>query len=471
MNQKISLKKENREKSFFTFDGTEIFGILSWLLTRSERGTKIASAFLDRYFSAGKSRLFQRLGIAKYQNHPALKIAQRILKELNPRCRYSFINNFLVNAVLEGNKKRYQVINGKKEVLAPFTVLISPTMRCNLRCEGCYAGEYSRKDDLEIDIIDRIVSEGKEMGVYLYTILGGEPFLRTDLFKIYRKHKDAVFQVFTNGHLLNEELCHQISDLGNVAPMVSIEGFEEQTDKRRGNNSFKKALNAMHLLKESGVFFGISVVPTRYNTEVVTSNEFIDFILEEGAFVLWYFLYMPVGRDPDLSLMPTPEQRNMVRLTTERIRKEKPLLVVDFWGDAPLVGGCIAGREYIHINSKGEVEPCIFFHFAVDNIKEKSLKEVFHSQFMESIRRRIPYSSNLLKPCMIIDHPHILREVCLENKPKPTHPGMERLLNEFASILDIYAKNLSNLYDPIWKEEFQPQGPHLHKNPSVHEYS
>jgi MoaA/NifB/PqqE/SkfB family radical SAM enzyme len=454
MVQKISEKKASTKKNTFTFDGVEIFGILSWFLTRGERGTRIASTFLDRYLSVSESRLFQRLGMSKYKEHPALKIAQRILKELNPRCRRAFINNFLVNAVLEGNKKRYKVVNGKREVLAPFTVLISPTMRCNLRCEGCYAGEYSRKDDLEIEVIDRIVSEGKEMGVYLYTILGGEPFLRSDLFEVYEKHSDAVFQVFTNGHPLDEVVCQHISRLGNVAPMISIEGFEEETDRRRGKGTFEKALRAMQLLRERGVFFGISVVPTRLNTEVVTSDEFIDFILREGAFALWYFLYMPVGREPDLSLMPTPEQRNLIRLTTERVRAEKPILIVDFWGDAPLVGGCIAGREYIHINSKGDVEPCIFCHFAVDNIKEKSLKEVFHSQFMKNIRKRIPYSPNLLKPCMIIDNPHVLHEICRENNPRPTHPGMEKLLHEFAPSLKDYSEEVSRLYDSIWEAEY-----------------
>jgi MoaA/NifB/PqqE/SkfB family radical SAM enzyme len=463
MVQKISGKESLKKKNTFTFDGAEIFGILSWFLTKSERGTKIASVFLDRYLSVSESRLFQRLGMKKYKQHPALRIAQRILKELNPRCRRAFINNFLVNAVLEGGKKRYRVVNGKREVLAPFTVLISPTMRCNLRCENCYAGEYSRKDDLEIEVIDRIIREGKEMGVYLYTILGGEPFLRSDLFEVYEKHPDAVFQVFTNGYLLDEVVCQHISSLGNIAPMISIEGFEKETDRRRGEGTFERALKAIRLLKERGVFFGISVVPTKLNTEVVTSDEFIDFILGEGAFALWYFLYMPVGREPDLSLMPTPEQRNKIRLAAERIRAQKPLLVVDFWGDAPLVGGCIAGREYIHINSKGDVEPCIFCHFAVDNIKEKNLKEVFHSQFMKNIRKRIPYSPNLLKPCMIIDNPHVLHEVCGESNPRPTHPGMEKLLHEFVPALKNYAEEVSKVYDPVWEVEFKEEKESLHK--------
>lgn len=440
-------------KESFSFSGAEIFGILSWFLTRSEKGAGIASYFLKTYISATE----KIKSITGTSSHPGIKIASRILNELNPNARKAFIENFLMNAVFEGSKKRYRHVNGKREILAPFTILISPTMRCNLRCTGCYASDYTRKDDLDIHVIDRIISEGKEMGTYFYTILGGEPFLRSELFDIYRKHNDAVFQVFTNGYLLSEKNCDTIAELGNVAPMISIEGFEKETDMRRGKGTFEKALLAMKRLKERKVFFGASVVPTRYNIETVASERFIDFLIENGAFVLWYFIYMPIGKDPDLRLMPTPEQRNELRLATQEIRAKKPILVVDFWGDAPLVGGCIAGREYIHINSKGEVEPCIFCHFAVNNIHEKSLYEAFNSPFMKNIRERIPYSENLLKPCMIIDNPYVLREVCAETGAKPTHPEAMKLINDFAPHFDAYAKKVSEIYNPIWENEFEEQ--------------
>jgi len=89
--------------------------------------------------------------------------------------------------------------------------------------------------------------------------------------------------------------------------------------------------------------------------------------------------------------MPTPEQRKKLYETVQRVRLEKPLFMMDFWGDAPYVGGCIAGgRRYIHINPKGDVEPCIFVHFSADNIKEKSLKEALDSDFMRAIRAHQP---------------------------------------------------------------------------------
>ncbi len=83
----------------------------------------------------------------------------------------------------------------------------------------------------------------------------------------------------------------------------------------------------------------------------------------------WYFIFMPVGEDPDFNLMLTPEQRIYLGKEVRKIRNEKPYFAIDFFNDAPYVGGCIAGKYYCHINSHEDVEPCIFAHFATDNLK------------------------------------------------------------------------------------------------------
>lgn len=187
-------------------------------------------------------------------------------------------------------------------------------MRCNLKCVGCYAGEYTRKDDLPLEVIDSIITQGKELGTYLYTILGGEPFIRDDLFEIYKKHKGCAFQVFTNGTLIDEEVVKKIKDCANVMPVLSVEGFEKETDERRGEGVYKKLMNAMDLLRENKIPFGFSVTYTRLNAETVTDEKFLDMLINKGAIFGWYFLYMPVGREPSTELMATPEQRKTWRI-------------------------------------------------------------------------------------------------------------------------------------------------------------
>jgi MoaA/NifB/PqqE/SkfB family radical SAM enzyme len=358
-----------------------------------------------------------------------------------------------------GAKKRDEIL-AREGVKPPFNFLISPTMRCNLRCVGCYAANYSPDDDLELEVIDRVINEGKELGIYFVTTLGGEPFIRDDMWNVYRKHNDVLFQVFTNATLIDEEAATRLGRLGNVFPVISIEGFEEETDARRGQGTFQKIVAAMDHLRKAGVLFGFSAMLTRNNVDAIISDEFNDMLIANGCLFGWHFLYIPVGRDPDSSLMPTPEQRERIRIQgAARIRKQKPLLICDFWNDAPYVGGCIAGgRYYFHINAHGDVEPCIFVHFALDNIKNKSLWEAVRSPFFEAIRARQPYHHNLLRPCMIIDHPTILREVCNECHPYPTHPGSESVVTSMCGALDQYASGVAEILDPPWQSEFADKG-------------
>ena len=392
------------------------------------------------------------------KRHPQMILLRNVLRDINSNCRDTLLTNFLLRCHWQGHELREKA--RAQGLPAPFTILISPTMRCNLRCEGCYAAYYSPKDDLELDLIDRVLGEAKELGTYIAVILGGEPFIRQDMWEIYQRHHDMIFHIFTNGTLITREVAQRLADLGNIVPAISIEGFEEDTDARRGKGTFRKIMQAMDNLREAGVPFGFSSMVTRRNVETLVSDEFYDMLIEKGCYLGWHFLYMPVGRDPDTSLMPTPEQRRLLRERgAARLRSEKPIWVMDFWNDAPYVTGCIAGgRHFFHINSRGDVEPCIFQHFAVDNIKQKTLKEVLMSPLFREIRSRQPFHENLLRPCMIIDHPQILREMVAKYGARPTEPGAETIVTRLADELDRYAAGVAREMDPVWEKEFVSRG-------------
>jgi len=387
-------------------------------------------------------------------NDPAVKrLIHRVFTDYDPDYASRIFTNVILNVGFFW--VYFDKSNQKKDIPTPYTILISPTMRCNLRCIGCYAGNYKKEDDLPPDVVERIIEEGEDIGTYFYTILGGEPFVYPELLDIVNRHKRSVFQIFTNATLLDESKIERFWKSKNVVPVLSIEGGPEETNKRRGNGVYEKVVKAMDLLKEAGIPFGYSITLTRYNYDAVTKPEFYQWLADKGAFYGWTFLYMPVGKDDDPSLMPTPEQRAEYGKFIRKIRGHLPIFPMDFWNDAPYVGGCIAGgRKYLHINNKGEVEPCIFTHFAVDNIKEKSLIEVLNSDFFKEIRKRQPFHENLLLPCMIIDSPWILREIVAKTGAHPTHDGADDVITKFSNILDEYAKNIRRVLNPIWREEF-----------------
>ncbi|BDV41281.1 radical SAM protein [Geotalea uraniireducens] len=391
------------------------------------------------------------------ENHPSIAFPRRILKELHPNQRDKWITNLAVNHLLSGTNKR-KAWQEREGYYPPSTVVISPTMKCNLSCYGCYAGDYGKSLELSLDEIDSVLRQIKEMGIYFAVISGGEPFFKKDIFEIFRKHSDMAFLVFTHGGLIDERLVEQLIEVGNVMPAFSLEGYEKETDERRGPGHFKKVMRAMDLLRENGLSFCGSFTQTSKNTEIITSDEYIDMLVAKGVFALWLFTYVPVGREPDLQLMATPEQRDLLRRRTIDFRAGKPMLFVDFWNDGPIISGCIAGgRKYFHINANGDIEPCVFCHFAVDNIRRTTLREALNSPLFRTIRDVQGRHDNLLRPCMLIDHPDVGRELFRSEGAYATHEGADAIFGPLGAEMDDYARRYSELAEPAWEREFAPR--------------
>jgi MoaA/NifB/PqqE/SkfB family radical SAM enzyme len=388
------------------------------------------------------------------QDSQASRMFQRVMTELSPHCLKGVAKALFINGLLRSSALRrdFAFENGFDP---PFTILLSPTMQCNLKCVGCYSGRYAREKGLSNDLLDRILAEAREMGILFVVFSGGEPLTRKgDLFELIRKYDDMYFMFYTNGTLINDSVADELHELGNAGAVISLEGFQEATDARRGKGTYQKVMDAMSRLHDRGVPFGTSLTVTRHNVEEVTSREFFAHLHGKGVMIVWYFLFMPVGKDPDISLMPTPEQRDYLRLRGQALRDEFPIFVADFWNDAPAVGGCIAGgRNYLHITPKGHVEPCVFTHVAVETIFDKSLAEVLNSNLFRYIRSLQPYSENLLTPCMIIDNPHIFREVCRKCGAYGTHDGADDVRTKIKDELDDYGRRVRALFDPIWEAE------------------
>ncbi len=443
-----------------------------------KRSTEIALGEILKLLSSNPekhlvrmARIAEALGTSDYQRHNArvwreyfeqalgqdpppvaMQLVLRAIHSTSSRCLSRTVSNLVVNSLWQGGARRsaWERANDAK---APFVVLMSPTMRCNLDCAGCYAGEYDQKDDLPMDVIDRIVAESRDLGIHAFVLLGGEPFIRKDVLGLFERNQDCDFLVFTNGSLIDEELAGRLAKTGNAALCFSIDGQQATNDARRGPGALARTERAMALLRGHKIPYGFSTMVTSKNYLEIAGDEFCDYLIGQGCLFGFHFLYMPVGAEPDLDLMPTPEQREYLRVNgAERIRKDKPLFVMDFWNDAPHVGGCIAGgRAYLHITSTGDVEPCIFTHFAADNIKDRPLTEVLKSPFFRAVQSRQPFSDNLLRPCMLIDEPHVIRDIVCNTGAHPTHPGAEDLITSYAAAIDAYAADFKAIADVAWE--------------------
>lgn len=340
----------------------------------------------------------------------------------------------------------------------PWVVLMDPTSACNMKCKGCWAAEYDHKSSLTLDEMRRIVSESKELGTHFFMYTGGEPLIRkNDILTVARENPDCIFLSFTNGTLVDDKFCQDMKQCGNLALALSIEGSEETTDLRRGDGAYQKTLYAMKMLKKHKCLFGTSVCYTSQNYKAVTSNEFYDMMIENGARYAWYFHYMPVGSDADTSLLLTPEQREYVyrEIRAKRNSKTgKPIFTVDFQNDAEFVGGCIAGgRNYFHINSEGDVEPCVFVHYSDSNIREKSILECLKAPLFREYYKGQPFNDNMLCPCPMLENPQKLRSIVTKTGAKSTNLNHPESAEELCSKCDDYAKLWAPKAKEIWEEQ------------------
>ena len=386
------------------------------------------------------------------ENNNWRQLAVKIFNRLSPNVVEKLGINMFLNAGILSPERRRQG-EAKYGVLIPWAILIDPTGRCNLRCKGCWAAEYDRSQDMDYETLDRVMTEAEEMGINFFVVSGGEPTLRMDdLISLAKNHNESVFHIFTNGTLITKEAARRFLEAGNTTFAISLEGFEEQTDARRGRGTFKKIMEAMDNLREAGVPFGFSGTYTRENTEILGSDEWIDLLIDKGCVLGWLFTYVPVGGDSELEFMATPEQRMYMREQVRRWREEKPIFVADFWNDGEFTLGCIAGgRNYLHINATGDVEPCAFVHYANVNIKDCSLAEALKSPLLQAFQNNQPFNTNHMRPCPIIDNPEILEKMVQDTKAYPTQKNGITAA-ELCRPLHGYAKAWGELADRVKSE-------------------
>ena len=384
------------------------------------------------------------------------KYMNRIIDEIDPHVLKTTALNLGYEAFFYGTK----TIRKMREVHqcnVPWLILMDPTSACNLHCTGCWAAEYGNRLNLTFEEMDNVITQGKELGIYFYMFTGGEPLVRkADIIKLCEKHNDCAFLAYTNGTLVDEAFCEQMQKIGNLYLAISLEGFAEVNDLRRGNGVFGKVMNAMSLLKQHGLIFGTSICYTSKNIETVTSDEFVDLLVENGSRYALYFHYMPVGNEADVSLLPSVEQRKYMYTRVREIRNMKHgkgLFTMDFQNDGEFVGGCIAGgRNYFHINANGDAEPCVFIHYSGANIRENTLLECLKQPLFMAYRDNQPFNDNMLRPCPMLENPELLQKMVHETGAHSTDVEEAEPVEHLCGKCESYACEWKKTADKLWEE-------------------
>lgn len=276
------------------------------------------------------------------------------------------------------------------------------------------------------------------------------------------QRKKLVETVVTNGTLIDDAFADEMLRVKNLVPAISIEGFEEATDFRRGEGTYRKVIEAMTRLKERKLLFGISCCYTSKNVEVIGSEEYFDSMIDMGAKFAWFFTYMPIGAAAVPELIATAEQRKFMYEQIHKFRKTKPLFTMDFWNDGDAVGGCIAGgRGYCHINANGDMEPCAFIHYSDSNIKEKTLLECYQSPLFMAYRRSQPFNDNMLRPCPVLDNPGRLTQIVEESGARSTDLESPERACDYCNRCVPAAEKWAPVADELWNSLPKKKGVQL----------
>lgn len=376
--------------------------------------------------------------------------------DIDLKIRKKIFENFVINSAVIG-MERQKIVKGINGCNVPWAILLDPTSACNLSCKGCWAADYEKNLNLSIDLWNSIIWQGKGHGTFVYLYSGGEPLVRKkDIIKMCEEHTDCIFAAFTNGTLIDEEFADDVLRVKNFVPIISIEGFEAETDFRRGKGVYAATVKAFEILKRKKLLFGVSCCYTSKNAEVIGSEEYIDDIISKGAKFAWFFTYMPVGVHADSDLIATATQREFMYHKIREYRKTKPLFTMDFWNDGEYVKGCIAGgRCYLHINSNGDIEPCAFIHYSDSNIKEKTLLEAYKSPLFMQYRGNQPFNGNHLRPCPLLDNPGRLTKLVKESGAYSTDLQNPEDVTELSAKCVDAAYHWSSIADKLWRDSIQ----------------
>lgn len=276
----------------------------------------------------------------------------------------------------------------KKGVHVPPFMIFSITERCNLSCKGCYAQAFNRKGEGEIspEKLKDIIGQAHELGTSIIMIAGGEPLVRKEIINITASYPDIIFPVFTNGLLIDEEMIPVLEKQKNFIPILSIEGNQAETNSRRGDGVYEYIKKIIGKTQGKNIFWGLSLTLEKDNFNLITGEGFVKEMISLGCKIFFYVNYVPVKPGTEDMCLTDAQEKKIVAIVND-YKAKLPALFIAFPGSEEEMGGCLAsGRGFVHINARGDLEPCPFAPYSDTNLKELNLKDALGSEFLKKIR-------------------------------------------------------------------------------------
>ena len=360
-----------------------------------------------------------------------LSMAKRFALETDKRLLAKAIWMLGVKGLRSVHRHKRRLKRG--EFFPPFLYL-SVINSCNLRCQGCWVDVAAKQQRIEVDAANRTIAEAKAMGNAFFGILGGEPFIHKDLMQIFRDNRDVYFQVFTNGHFITDEVAAELRELGNVTPLISVEGTEIVSDTRRGSGGvLNKTMAGIEAALRHKLLVGVCTSVCKTNIDDLVSDAWVDRLIDLGVMYCWFHIYRPVGPEPNIELALSSDQQRRVRQFVVDTRATKPIIVIDAYHDDAGRALCPAATGFTHhVGPWGDIEPCPVIQLATDSIHDdRPLAETFNqSGFLKDFREVV---AGHTRGCVIMERPDLLVELAQKHSARDT-TARQKVMDELVQI-------------------------------------
>ena len=347
---------------------------------------------------------------------PAL--VYRTVRSANFRCIRKFAWNFGVKGLLSVEKFKRRIKRG--EYFPPF-LYISILNSCNLRCQGCWVDVEAERTAIDLDTLNRTITDAKAHGNAFFGILGGEPFMHPQLLDLLAAHPDAYFQVFTNGQFITEKVATRLKEIGNATPLISIEGRSLTSDERRGNKDvLNRTLRGLDHCLKAGLLTGVATSVCQTNIDELLTESWLRELVQRGVHYVWYHTYRPVGPKMNPALALRPDQLVRVRKFIVEMRAKVPIAIIDAYYDHQGQALCPMSTGISHhVSPRGEIEPCPIIQFATENIRDP--RGVFvtmrDSAFLRDFR---DLSAHHTRGCVVLERPDLVKELVVKHGARDT---------------------------------------------------
>jgi MoaA/NifB/PqqE/SkfB family radical SAM enzyme len=323
-----------------------------------------------------------------------------------------------------------RVLEWKKgRKIGPFEVQFNPTNCCNLKCKFCWLRDFDEGglnlDELSTEKYKEMIRDCKKMKVHTIEITGGgEPTTRKDLMSLmkYIKKFNMFGRLVTNGTLFTEKMIKEIIKIGWDEIVFSLDAPRREVNDYLRGKSFDQIVSTIksfqlkkikarrekpminihmvlcnknyYLLPEMFEFVynlncrNLLVEPIVLLAKKTKAGEELLFkkkdrkellkYLKEATKIAYKHRFQTNVDKLEFELIKSTSK--MKKVIKEEGKKEK-----DPWVSL----SCYQPFYHMVIRPWGIVGPCCMFDYSEEDVRSKSLKEVWFGRFFEEIRKKM----------------------------------------------------------------------------------